>query len=257
MGHEPSHRPEILVVVPYFNEERWLAATLGALAEQSDREYCLVLVDNASTDGSSAVVETFARANPGLCLHRIEEGQKGTGSAADTGFRYAIDRGARVIARTDADCLPARDWVKHIRRAFFEDDLEFVAGVIRPRSDEAGAPWLDRFALNAMIWIAERYVRLTRNGRQHAYPYFLVCGNNLAITPDLYLRSGGFPRTRIEDVYEDRALGERVRGLTRRAAQRSDIVVYNSARRVRAYGYLNTLRWYRNHGYRHAEVDIR
>jgi hypothetical protein len=33
--------------------------------------------------------------------------------------------------------------------------------------------------------------------------------------------------------------------------------VYNSVRRVKAYGYLNTLRWYRNHGYRARVVDVR
>jgi len=48
-----------------------------------------------------------------------------------------------------------------------------------------------------------------------------------------------------------------VRRLTARAAHRGDAVVYNSARRVRAYGYINTLRWYRNHGYRGGEVDVR
>jgi len=38
---------------------------------------------------------------------------------------------------------------------------------------------------------------------------------------------------------------------------RSDVIVYNSVRRVKAYGYLNTLRWYRNHGYRARVVDVR
>jgi hypothetical protein len=48
-----------------------------------------------------------------------------------------------------------------------------------------------------------------------------------------------------------------VRTLTTRAAVRRDVTVYNSARRVRSYGYLNTLRWYRNHGYRPSVVDVR
>ena len=64
-------------------------------------------------------------------------------------------------------------------------------------------------------------------------------------------------RTAIEEAHEDRALSEVVRTLTDRAAVRRDVVVYNSVRRVRAYGYLNTLRWYRNHGYRPATVDVR
>jgi hypothetical protein len=73
----------------------------------------------------------------------------------------------------------------------------------------------------------------------------------------LYERAGGFPRTAIEELHEDRALSETIRTLTTRAAVRPEVIVYNSARRVRAYGYINTLRWYRNHGYRPAVVDVR
>jgi hypothetical protein len=115
----------------------------------------------------------------------------------------------------------------------------------------------DRLILRGMIWIAERYGRLHRNGRRFRYPYLMAAGNNLAITAALYERSGGFPRSAIEEVHEDRALAESVRVLTTHAARCPDVVVYNSIRRVRAYGYVNTLRWYRNHGYRGATVDVR
>jgi glycosyltransferase involved in cell wall biosynthesis len=246
----------LFVVVPYYNEERWLPATLAALAAQSDPSFQLVLVDNASTDGSAAVARAAERAHPLLSVHHVAEPVKGTGAASDTGFRYAIALGARWIARTDADCVPDRDWVRHLRRALRDGGLEFVAGRMRPRGDE-GRSWADRVALPVMIRLAEVYVRLARRGPQYRYPCFLVPGNNLAITADLYLRSGGFPRTRLEETHEDRALAERVRTLTARAAWCREAVVYNSARRVKAYGYLNTLRWYRNHGYRPAQVDVR
>ena len=257
MGSAHSHGSDLFVVLPYFNEEHWLPATLEALAAQSDLDFCLVLVDNASTDRGPIVAEEFARVHPVLCTSLIAESQKGTGAASDTGFRYAIAHGARWIARTDADCLPDRDWVRNLRRALAEDGLDFVAGRIRPRRDEPSAPWLDRLVLPAMIWIAGTYVRVARRGPQYRYPCFLASGNNLAIAAELYVRSGGFPRTSLEEAHEDRVLAERVRTLTARAALRREIVVYQSARRVRAYGYLNTLRWYRNHGYHPAAVDIR
>lgn len=247
------------VVVPYHNEAAGMGATLAALAAQRDAAFTLVLVDNASSDGGGEVAAAFARSLAGR-LPRVElvrEAQKGTGAAADTGFRRAIALGARWVARTDADCLPDPHWVASLKRALCDERLDFVAGRIRPRHDEGPVGWRDRLALPAMIWIAERWGRLHRRGPQFRYPYFMAAGNNLAISAELYLRSGGFPRTAIEELHEDRALSEAVRTLTARAAVRPEAVVYNSVRRVRAYGYVNTLRWYRNHGYRPAVVDVR
>jgi glycosyltransferase involved in cell wall biosynthesis len=245
------------VVVPFYNEARGMSATLEALASQSDTSFTLILVDNASTDDSAAIAARFAatRSVPRTTL--IQELQKGTGAASDTGFRHAIALGARWIARTDADCVPERDWVCHLKRALCHDGLEFVAGKIRPRLDEQPVSLVQRGILAAMIWLAQHYGRIHRRGPQFRYPYFMAAGNNLAITAELYVRSGGFPRSAIEEVHEDRVLSEVVRTLTTRAAVRRDVIVYNSARRVRRYGYLNTLRWYRNHGYRPRVVDVR
>jgi glycosyltransferase involved in cell wall biosynthesis len=248
---------DLFVVVPFYNEEQWLPATLASLAAQSDLAFTLVLVDNASTDRSSAIALDFARAHPELAVDRIYEPQKGTGAASDTGFRYAIARGAKRIARTDADCLPDRDWVRNVRRAFDERRLEFVAGKIRPRRDESFTTWCDRLVLPFLIWVAEHYGRVAWRGPEFKYPYILAPGNNLAITAELYLAAGGFPRTSIAERHEDGALSEMVRTMTTRAALCRDVIVYNSARRVRAWGYLNTLRWYRNHGYQPVQVDIR
>lgn len=243
------------VVVPIYNEEAGLCATLDALAAQSDRDVALFLVDNGSTDRSADLAGRFAATAP-FPVHLLAEQQKGTGAAADTGFRAAIAAGARIIARTDADCIPHVDWVRNLKRAMLVDGLEFVAGKIKPRPDESLSLG-DRLVLPGMIWIAEHYGRLHRRGPQFKYPYFMAAGNNLAVTADLYQRAGGFPRTAIEEMHEDRALSESIRTLTSRAAVRRDVIVYNSARRVRAYGYLNTLRWYRNHGYRPSVVDVR
>ena len=243
------------VVVPCYNEESGMMATLRALANQTDRAFTLVVVDNGSTDRSVAVATGFAWEAP-FPVEVIHERAKGTGAASDTGFRHAIARGAVWIARTDADCLPAADWIAMLKKALVHDALEFVAGRIVPRADEI-LSLRERVVLPIMIALAERYGRYTRRGPQFRYPYFMAAGNNLAISAELYVKAGGFPRTAIEHAHEDRELSERVRTLTARAEVRREIVVFNSVRRVRAYGFVNVLRWYRNHGYRPAVVDVR
>ena len=71
------------------------------------------------------------------------------------------------------------------------------------------------------------------------------------------MAAGGFPRTAIEDLHEDRALVNAVRLLTDRYARRRDVVVYGSSRRVREWGLKNTLLWYKDHAYKPEHVDIR
>src|SRR5215218_1556081 len=111
------NRSSFYVVVPFFNEEKGIRKTLDSLIGQTDTNFTLLLVDNASTDRTVAVVETWRQAHPEWPIVLIVEPQKGTGAAADTGFRYAIAQGATHIARTDADCLPAPDWVAGLKHA--------------------------------------------------------------------------------------------------------------------------------------------
>ncbi len=253
----------LAVVVPMLDEEHGITPTLEALAAQHDADFDLVFVDNGSRDATVAVVETFA-SQRGLTRWRvIHEPQKGTGAAADTGMRAAIADGAELLARTDADCLPRADWTASVRRALTPKaggglGLRLVGGELVPRRDE-GLGWPTRAALRAAVHVAEAFGRVRSGNRSPEYlgPYMMAAGCNVGITAELYLAAGGFPRTRIEDLHEDRALVNAVRRITRDYARRSDVVVRGSSRRVQAWGLKNTLLWYKDHAYRPEHVDIR
>ncbi|QEO09505.1 glycosyltransferase [Protaetiibacter larvae] len=253
----------LAVVVPMFQEAAGVTATLEALAAQRDADFEVVFVDNGSTDGSGDVVRAFA-AEHGLHRWRvIVEPQKGTGAAADTGMRAAIAAGAVLLARTDADCIPRDDWTASIRRALTpraEGGLGFrlVGGELLARRDE-GLGWWPRAVLRGAVHLAEAFGRIRPGNRDPGYlgPYFMAAGCNVGITAELYEACGGFPRTRIEDLHEDRALVNAVRRITRDYARRGDIVVYGSSRRVQAWGLRRTLLWYKDHAYRPEVVDIR
>ncbi|MEV4412509.1 glycosyltransferase family 2 protein [Catellatospora sp. NPDC049609] len=249
MGHP------LWVVIPAYNEQASIGATLRRLAEQTDRAFTLVVVDNASTDRTAEVVREHAA---GLDLHLVAEPEKGTGCAADTGMRYAIAHGATLLARTDADCLPDPGWVAAVRRGF-GDGLRMLSGPLRPRTDEFPLRWWERRLLPAVVSIAATFGRFRPGNRDAAYvgPYVMMPGCNMAITAELYEAAGGFPRTRIEDVHEDRALVNRVRRITAGYGLRRDVLVHGSVRRLRAYGLVGTLGWYADHRYTPDRVDIR
>jgi glycosyltransferase involved in cell wall biosynthesis len=245
------------VVVPAFNEAAGIVKTLEALAAQQDSDFTLVVVDNNSSDATAAVVTEFAAAHPQPRIELISERQKGTGAASDTGMRHAIAAGAGRLARTDADCLPAPDWTVRIHAAF-DSGLRLISGQLIPRTDE-GVSRLDRMIIRGALELASWFGKIRSGNRDERYlgPYVMTPGCNMAITAELYEAAGGFPRTKIEDLHEDRALVNAVRLLTADYGLRRDIRVYGSNRRVKAWGVRRTLAWYADHRYKPELVDIR
>ncbi|MFE5283429.1 glycosyltransferase [Nocardia sp. NPDC056611] len=248
---------ELWVIVPAYNEEHGITATLAALAGQRDRDFTVLVVDNNSTDATVKVVRDFALAHPEPRIEIVTEERKGTGAAADTGMRHAIAAGATRLARTDADCLPAPDWTARIRAAF-DSGLRLVSGQLIPRTDE-GVSLLDRTVVRVALEVASQFGKLRPGNQDPRYlgPYVMTPGCNMAITAELYEAAGGFPRTAIEELHEDRALVNAVRTLTTDYGLRRDVRVYGSNRRVKAWGVRKTLAWYADHRYKPEQVDIR
>lgn len=244
----------LAVIVPVYNEATGIRPTLEALLAQDDTDFDVYFVDNNSTDDSAAIIASYAHPR----WHVVTETQKGTGAAADTGMRAAIAAGATLLARTDADCLPRHDWTAAVRRSLATDGLRLVGGELVPRHDE-GLSLGRRILLRGAVELAEAFGRIRPGNRSPEYlgPYMMAAGCNVGITAELYVAAGGFPRTAIEDLHEDRALVNAVRRLTDRYARRRDVVVFGSSRRVNAWGLKNTLLWYKDHAYRPEHVDIR
>jgi glycosyltransferase involved in cell wall biosynthesis len=257
---ESGDRPEvrIAVVVPVYNEALGIGATLNSLLMQTDADFQAVFCDNNSTDGTADVIRTFI-AQHGLPWRVTIETLKGTGAAADTACREAIAAGATVLARTDADCTPAPNWVAKVREIFSTTNLELVGGLTHPRTDDLNlstARVLQLKLANELAILFGRF-RPANRSREFMGPYRMVSGNNLVITARMYQICGGFPRTAIDDVHEDRALLLAVRRVTPNYALRRDLLVLASARRPIQWGILATLQWYRNHTKPSETVDIR
>ncbi|MYU23229.1 glycosyltransferase [Streptomyces sp. SID8352] len=238
------------VVVPAHQEAARIGATLDALAAQQDRDFTLVVVDNASTDGTAALAHDFARWAP-FPVHVLDEPEKGVGCAVDTGFRYAIGHGAVWLARTDADCLPRPGWTAGARSAL-RQGAGLVCGRVEARADEHGP--LGRAAFRALVRAAALFGRIRPAHRlRHGYltPYRMHAGNNMAVTAALYEAVGGMPR---RPSPTDRLFLNRVRRRTTAIVRARDMVVENSSRRLRAYGLAGTARWYLGKGPgRHGE----
>jgi hypothetical protein len=60
MSGSGRERARVGVAIAVYNDERYLEATLAALAAQTLRDFHVVLVDDGSSDGSAALAEGFA-----------------------------------------------------------------------------------------------------------------------------------------------------------------------------------------------------
>jgi dolichol-phosphate mannosyltransferase len=88
-------------VLPTLNEAENLAAVVARLRDLAP-DAAVLVVDDASTDGTARIADGLAGADPAVrVLHR--RGKKGYGESLTEGFRAALDSGADVVASMDCD----------------------------------------------------------------------------------------------------------------------------------------------------------
>lgn len=96
---------KVSVLLPFYNAEKTLALAIESLIGQTLASFQLVLVNNASTDQSNAIAQSFAAQDTRIRV--VEERQPGIVFALNTGLKYC---NTAYIARMDADdiALPQR-----------------------------------------------------------------------------------------------------------------------------------------------------
>jgi dolichol-phosphate mannosyltransferase len=99
--------PERLwLFLPTYNEvgnlEKVVRATVDALEQAAPADWRVLVVDDASPDGTGELADSLAAELPGVeVLHRT--GKDGLGKAYLAGFRYAVERDAEFVIVMDAD----------------------------------------------------------------------------------------------------------------------------------------------------------
>ncbi len=137
----PANSPAVRavsIVIPVRNGARTLPACLDAVARQEpipDVTVELIVVDNGSSDAS----REFAESHPAV-TRVITETRPGSYAARNAGLAVAS---GDVIAFTDADCVPAADWLRAGIEALAEG-VDLVAGHVTPRLSHAPSVW-ERF----------------------------------------------------------------------------------------------------------------
>ena len=122
----------VSVLICTFNRARLLRETLLALRAIELPPDCaveFVVVDNNSSDNTALVVDEAAR-DSRVPVIGLRETQQGKSFALNLGLAHAT---GDVIALTDDDVLPSKEWLTRIVRHFREKEVTFVFGKVLPR----------------------------------------------------------------------------------------------------------------------------
>lgn len=120
------------VLVCTYNRASLLRETLTAFAAMTPPEDCtveIIVVDNNSTDNTPRVIADAVASSPFriVALHEKRQGKS-----------FALNRGLEatqgdIVALTDDDVWPERDWLRRIVDRFREREVTFVFGKVLPR----------------------------------------------------------------------------------------------------------------------------
>jgi cellulose synthase/poly-beta-1,6-N-acetylglucosamine synthase-like glycosyltransferase len=175
--------PAVSVIVAARNEEAVLPALLDALDRQRHPDFEVVVVDDASADGTADVVRDRADADPHVRLVRVREPRRPR-------KKHALTRGVEaarhdLLAFTDADCAPGPGWLTGLAQAHARTPRDTVLVGYSPVEDASGL--LGGFA-RYETFVAGAYAAATAGLRR---PYLAV-GRNLSYPRAVFERAGGF-----------------------------------------------------------------
>ena len=235
-----ADKPEVSIVIPAFNEEKYLLNTLSSLSElRPARPTELLIINNNSTDGTQEILDMTG-------VRSIMVRQQGVTYARQVGLETA--RGKYILS-ADADSIYPHDWGNEFVE--FLDKRE-DASCVYGRYSFIPTQHYGRLILVFHELAAELFFQQ----RSHRHPFINVVGFNCAFRREQALETGGYDHefyhannNRGEDGYLAMNLAERFGSIKHVPTTNR---VWTSDRRLMEDGSL--LRAFFNRVKRHAAV---
>ncbi|SMY16428.1 glycosyltransferase family 2 protein [Photobacterium aquimaris] len=102
-----SNLPYFSIVIPIYNEEKYLRDCLQSVVDQCFSDFEVLMINDGSQDSSATICKQFTEIDPRFKL--IEQKNRGLSGARNTGIRHAI---GKYIAFLDSDDLWHPDKLK-------------------------------------------------------------------------------------------------------------------------------------------------
>ena len=176
----------ISVIICAKNESENLRQFLPSFINQKYSNYELVLINDASTDDTLEVIESFQTAHPTkIKIVDVVPNEQFWGSK-----KYALSLGIKSATHehllfSDADCKPVSEhWIAEMA-SHFTNQKEIILGY--GAYQKTTNSWLNKLICFETLFTAIQYFSYAKIG----LPYMGV-GRNLAYTKTLFFNSNGF-----------------------------------------------------------------
>ena len=182
-------KPSVSVVVAARNEEGNIGALLIALIGQEypAELYEIIIVDDASTDGTASIIHDYQRKHGQACIrHILVEDRHKIVSPKKHALSLGIGQAkGEIILLTDADCVPPPRWISGMTN-YFTPSVGTVIGFSPYELPRLNSLWEHLLALDSLSLAA-----LAAGTAGWARP--ATCnGRNLAYRKEVFEQVGGF-----------------------------------------------------------------
>lgn len=184
---------EISVIIPAYNEEKYIGPCLQSLVWQKTRHsFEVVVVDNNSTDTTKKIARSF---KDKLNIRVIAEKIQGRGVARWKGFEEAT---SDFLFSSDADTILPPNWIDDFMKYFKNKKIVAVTSMCNIDDPSQNNKAIFKFVH-----------QLATEGSRIALGHYCLYGFSFAIRKNIYIKAGKFDKTL--NALDDLDLGQRVK----------------------------------------------
>ncbi len=204
---------KISVIIPTYNEEKYLKECLESIKTQSLRVDEILIVDSNSTDKTHEIAKSF---NARLIVIK----ERGISRARHIG---AVESKGNILVHTSADIKADRNWIKNLVKPIIKQNAEMTYGSIYLKDPDFIESIFSIFLNNFIV----PFLRI--------FGFVFATADNIACTKEFYFKVGGFNTNLVTGEDTD---------LIKRAMKAGavvyvkDAIIYTDSRRIRKWGKL-------------------
>lgn len=169
--------PFLSVIIPFRNEKDNLPVLITSLAQQTYKNWELILIDDHSNDKGFNLIEDVLYQFP-VKVNAYKNLGEGKKQALATGTQAAI---GEFIVTSDCDCTFEKDWLKTIAFTFAKDSPDLIIAPVRQLHDKKT---ISDFQVSEFIALQVSGGAAAINQKA-----IMLNGANLACRKDVYMQS--------------------------------------------------------------------